>query len=313
MKKKYNRVEGHIGLFTTSICNYKCPYCINNCMFLKNSFIDVEKLDKFLARARKEGYYKLTCTGGESCLHPRFEELIEVIVKNDFKFSVISNGGLWERYKFLLKYKDHFLGMTFSIDGLEETHDKFRGEGAFGRVLEAIDFFGKEKTDINFTANRFNTKEFLELFRLLIPRVNKIKIHPTLRAEGYYLFQENMQELEEILGLEEQKNPELIKQLEYNIPYHNPSSVCSKCKLVECSEFLSRDLTIYPDGTINICCMLPSVGEKTTIEDSISKILKVKKRNGLKIIKKIYDYKFNNDYWDIKDYCSICFRVLGIE
>jgi pyruvate formate lyase activating enzyme len=88
-------------------CNLRCPYCHNPDLVkppYPDDLIGLEELDAFLTqRARILG--GICITGGEPLLHPRLDELIDLIRRHRLKIKLDSNGTLPERLEELLTQK----------------------------------------------------------------------------------------------------------------------------------------------------------------------------------------------------------------
>lgn len=75
--------------------------------------------------------------GGEPTLHKDFEEIIERATCHNLHKHLVTNGYFLEKHLDLLK--KHQCGITISVDGLGETHDKIRNKkGAFKKIESAV-------------------------------------------------------------------------------------------------------------------------------------------------------------------------------
>ena len=102
-----------------------CKFCLFKDR-MQTVSIPIYLLKSALNQAKKMACKRVALTGGESCLHPRFEEVIDLIVERDYVFSLVSNGYDTQKYYDTLnKYPNNFKTITFSLDGpTEEIHDK---------------------------------------------------------------------------------------------------------------------------------------------------------------------------------------------
>ena len=66
-----------------TICNLKCPYCINRKSYSSwNSIVSKKNIDKVLTALRNSKYkIKITLVGGEPFLHPNFNYIINELIK----------------------------------------------------------------------------------------------------------------------------------------------------------------------------------------------------------------------------------------
>ena len=117
-------------------------------------------------------------SGGEPLMRPRIMELIAHARKLGMR-AVLSTNGTLITPDVAAQLKEFGLSYVgVSLDGLEETNDKFRGmKGAFGLALEGIRNCraAEIKVGLRFTMNRRNAQDIGGIFDLLeaenIPRV----------------------------------------------------------------------------------------------------------------------------------------------
>jgi len=117
-------------------------------------------------------------SGGEPLMRPDLLPLIEHAVQGGMRAVISTNGTLISRgvARDLKKLGLSYVGI--SLDGVEATHDRFRGvKGAFGAAMEGIRNCQEAgiKVGLRFTLNRHNFREVPQIFELLearhIPRV----------------------------------------------------------------------------------------------------------------------------------------------
>lgn len=74
----------------TDKCNYRCEYCIQDTENQQNADDDV--LDSLIKMIKNlKGTWKFMVMGGEALVHPRFFELVEVIVSHNHNLFLITN------------------------------------------------------------------------------------------------------------------------------------------------------------------------------------------------------------------------------
>lgn len=158
----------------TDQCNNRCKHCYQaEVPHEELSFEQLlQVLDQFqnllgTFRQINPGYPisgQITLTGGEPFLRRDFLDLLQIVARKeeDFAFAILTNGTMIDS---CLASRLAELGPRFvqiSIEGSEETHDRIRGRGDFGRATRAIKIL-KEKgivTYISFTAHSENFREF---------------------------------------------------------------------------------------------------------------------------------------------------------
>lgn len=162
----------------TRRCNLKCVHCYaksedisyDNELNHEQSLAMIDDLAEF-------GVPVLLFSGGEPLVHPRLIEYAQYAVKKGMRAVISTNGTLIteEKAKALKEIGLSYVGI--SLDGLEETHDKFRGvKGSYKKAMKAIENCQKAgiKVGLRFTINKRNVKDIPGIFDLLeeknIPR-----------------------------------------------------------------------------------------------------------------------------------------------
>ena len=162
----------------TRRCNLKCVHCYaksedisyDNELNREQSLAMIDDLAEF-------GVPVLLFSGGEPLVHPRLIEYAQYAVNKGMRAVISTNGTLIteEKAKALKEIGLSYVGI--SLDGLEETHDKFRGvKGSYKKAMKAIEYCQKAgiKVGLRFTINKRNVKDIPGIFDLLeeknIPR-----------------------------------------------------------------------------------------------------------------------------------------------
>lgn len=162
----------------TRRCNLKCVHCYarsedisyDNELSHEQSIAMIDDLAEF-------GVPVLLFSGGEPTVHPRLVEYAEYAVSKGMRAVISTNGTLITKEKAKI-FKE--IGLSYvgiSLDGLEETHDKFRGvKGSYKKAMAAIKNCQEAgiKVGLRFTINKRNVKDIPGIFDLLeeknIPR-----------------------------------------------------------------------------------------------------------------------------------------------
>lgn len=198
----------------TDACNMHCLHCGSNCGDHKN-FIDTELLLSALKTVAEDFIPKtvMICfTGGEPLLHPDFFNIVEKAVEYGFSWGITTNGSLIDT-KIADKLKEQKLQtLTLSIDGLEASHDRFRGaKGSFRKTLRAITILKKTRIPVQITTvvHRQNFSELESLYRFVCStgafswRV--INIEPIGRALQHNELSLTKQQMLQLLGFIREK------------------------------------------------------------------------------------------------------------
>ncbi len=162
----------------TRRCNLKCVHCYaksedisyDNELNREQSLAMIDDLAEF-------GVPVLLFSGGEPLVHPRLIEYAQYAVNKGMRAVISTNGTLITKKKAKALKEIGLSYVGISLDGLEETHDKFRGvKGSYKKAMKAIEYCQKAgiKVGLRFTINKRNVKDIPGIFDLLeeknIPR-----------------------------------------------------------------------------------------------------------------------------------------------
>ncbi len=162
----------------TRRCNLRCVHCYAKSEDISyDNELNHEESLKMMDDLADFGVPVLLFSGGEPLVHPRLSEYAEYAVKKGMRAVISTNGTLItpEKARVLKKIGLSYVGI--SLDGLEETHDKFRGiKGSFKKAIQGIRNCQEAgiKVGLRFTINKRNVHEIPGIFNLLedmdIPR-----------------------------------------------------------------------------------------------------------------------------------------------
>lgn len=128
----------------TNICNLHCSYCLRDDEALYQTrarFFPIDLLRRILRDAREAaGVSHVSFTGGEPTLHPQFGGILEAVGGEGMRASFVTNGWHFDRlWPVLDAHRPAVSLVSFSVDGAtRETHDRWRGDGSFDRVIRAF-------------------------------------------------------------------------------------------------------------------------------------------------------------------------------
>ncbi len=157
----------------TTHCNLRCSYCSH---FSSDGDVDKDlpfaEWQTFFEECASIGIMKMCLCGGEPLYRKDIREIIESIVKNKMRFSVLSNGtmiddGLAE----FLKNTRRCNSVQVSIDGPDaDSHDKFRGKGSFKKALNGLNnlLCHNVPATSRVTLNKYNYSCLPETAKLLL-------------------------------------------------------------------------------------------------------------------------------------------------
>lgn len=132
-----------VGLHLTDRCQLDCDHCLRDPgrdpVDLALAVIDAVLRDA----SRAYGIRRASMTGGEPTLHPRFPEILDLVVSHGMVWDMVTNGRRFDRLAGWLDEAPARLtacsSVAFSIDGATDaTHDGIRGSGQRREVLSAM-------------------------------------------------------------------------------------------------------------------------------------------------------------------------------
>src|SRR5215207_3227816 len=127
-----------------NICNLHCSYCFRadeNLYSQHAEFFSVDLLRRVISEARTvANITQINFTGGEPTLHPQFAETLATIAEAGLTVSFVSNGWHFDRvWPAIQANRTALSHVAFSLDGVtRETHDRWRGQGSFDRLVRAF-------------------------------------------------------------------------------------------------------------------------------------------------------------------------------
>ena len=162
----------------TRRCNLNCIHCYSSSQNIRYSNeLTTDEGRKLISDLASFGSPVLLFSGGEPMIREDLPELAEFAVDQGMRVVLSTNGTLLTRE---LAYTFKKIGVSYvgvSVDGMEKTHDGFRGvKGAFDMTLKGIRICRDEgiKVGMRVTMNRKNVADIPALFELIetenIPR-----------------------------------------------------------------------------------------------------------------------------------------------
>jgi radical SAM protein with 4Fe4S-binding SPASM domain len=110
----------------TKICNLRCVHCGSGCTDILGKELSIKDWESVISTLPELGVEKVIFSGGEPTTKKGIEILFSRIKELGMDYGMITNGFKMsaEMIFALAKYKPFAVG--FSVDGLEETHNKIR-------------------------------------------------------------------------------------------------------------------------------------------------------------------------------------------
>ena len=122
-------------------CNENCFHCGSSCAADMPDGLPVEKYKEILreVKARYGTRSLIAVTGGEPLLYKDFFELTSYITELGFHWGMTSNATLITKDVARRLHETGMRGISISIDGLRETHDRYRGlPGGYDKAMVGI-------------------------------------------------------------------------------------------------------------------------------------------------------------------------------
>lgn len=176
-------------------CNLSCIHCGSNACPEKHTYLPIEFVKMVLyqvANAFSSESIMICLSGGEPLLHPNLFEIITISKKYGFSCGITTNGTLIDLTAAKKLVDSGVDSITFSLDGLEDTHDWFRNtSGSFGRAMQGIQNVinyskGRILIQITTVVHTKNFHQLNELFELAcaagVDSWRVINLEPIARA-----------------------------------------------------------------------------------------------------------------------------------
>ena len=313
----------------TNICNLHCSYCLRDEDALYHTpaqFLPPEFLERVLSQARDAmGATSVVFTGGEPILHPQFERILDVCEANEMTASFVTNGWHFDRvWSTILAHRNSITHVAFSLDGATpQTHDAWRGEGSFVRVVRAFSrCFAANIPFVVKVGIRRDTIEQLDQIALFAARLgasalNFSHLMPTsneLEDSSALTYAEREQADQEIAILSR-----IFKmKVGIDVGYHNLDSTppCSALAGVSCN--------IDYRGRLSLCCNLSGfrggsedldVVADLNVEDFLGGYTRLKElaQNQLALRKQKLEELMDHDVVDsyVSSPCLLCLDTFG--
>jgi SynChlorMet cassette radical SAM/SPASM protein ScmE len=163
----------NVDLELTARCNLRCSYCY----FFSNPSVQYQDLPtsewlRFFDELGSLGVMTVCLAGGEPFIREDLRELLQGIVRNRMRFSILSNGGLIDdSIAAFIKGTGRCDSIQISIDGsCAEIHDSCRGRGAFEGALRGIKILQRNKIPVTVrtTIHRRNVHDLEAVARFLL-------------------------------------------------------------------------------------------------------------------------------------------------
>jgi len=171
------RTPRSLSIEITSRCNLRCSYCyfFNNPAMVYND-LPADEWSTFFDELGSLGVMKVTLAGGEPFIREDLPELIESIVRNRMRVSLLSNGGLIDdKIAAFLARTGRCEYVQVSVDGsCAEVHDSCRGQGSFEGVIRGIHTLQRYRINVavRVTIHRNNVHDLQNIAHFLLDELD---------------------------------------------------------------------------------------------------------------------------------------------
>lgn len=289
----------------TTRCNLNCLHCGSDCSGT-STHPDMPLSDFLSALDTIENIspdFIVVLTGGEPLVRADIETCGREIRKRGMRWSLVSNGQLYDRERHISLLNSGMGALTISLDGMEDSHNWLRNSKVnFGKVVNAIDLAASSSRlnfDIVTCVNKRNIDELPQIRHFLIQKGVKawrlFTIVPIGRAQDHPdLFLTENQFLKLLLFLTESR---IAKQID--VSFSCEGYVGRFEHKVRNSRFFCRAGinigSILIDGSISACPNIDREFSQGNIYND----------NFNEIWEKRFE-PFRNRNWTHKGQCAVC-------
>jgi SynChlorMet cassette radical SAM/SPASM protein ScmE len=174
---KVMKTPRSVDLAITNRCNLRCTYCSH---FSSPGDVGEElptrEWLRFFEELNRCSVMDITLQGAEPFCREDLKELIQGIVHNRMRFSILSNGTLIkDEMADFLASTGRCDNVQVSIDGSgPDTHDACRGEGNFLRAMEGIRILQNSHVPVSVrvTIHKYNVNDLENIARVLLEEMD---------------------------------------------------------------------------------------------------------------------------------------------
>ena len=174
--KKLMKTPRKVDLCITSKCNLKCVYCSHfESAGDVNEDLPLEMWLRFFEELTAASVMNVTLSGGEPLVRKDFKDLVNGVVKNRMRFSMLTNGTLiTDDMASFLAATERCSSVQVSVDGPNgSVHDLNCGKGSFDAALQGLKCLKKHNINctVRLTITRNNVDYIEDAAVLLLEEV----------------------------------------------------------------------------------------------------------------------------------------------
>ncbi|WP_424358781.1 SynChlorMet cassette radical SAM/SPASM protein ScmE [Methanocella sp. MCL-LM] len=157
----------------TNYCNLRCLYCSHfSSPGEVNRDLSLDEWLQFFGELKDCAVMDVTLSGGEPFLRKDIREIIDGIVRNRMRYSILTNGTLiTDELASFIASTGRCNMIQISVDGSNsEVHDSCRGEGSFQKAIEGILHLTRHSIPVfpRVTIHKDNVKDLEAIAKLLL-------------------------------------------------------------------------------------------------------------------------------------------------
>ncbi len=123
----------------TRACNLRCKHCLSDSGKPHPNELDTSEAKKLIDSLEKMKVFNIDFSGGEPLIRPDIFELLEYASQKKMSINLITNGSLITKEIIDRLENTNIFNLQLSVDGIERTHDDFRGiKGSYNSTVNAI-------------------------------------------------------------------------------------------------------------------------------------------------------------------------------
>lgn len=184
-----------IQISLTYRCNLRCKMCSIAGLLPQEEELSTEQIFHIIDEAKSYKIKEIVLTGGEPFLREDIFKICEYSYNKGIRSIITTNGVVIDNDTAETIVKSKVSHIHFSLDGLEETNDFFRGEGVFKKVIDAIDILNEKRRNnhsfsigIAYTVLDNNVKELSAIVKLADDlNVDVINFQPLISNNANFL------------------------------------------------------------------------------------------------------------------------------
>jgi SynChlorMet cassette radical SAM/SPASM protein ScmE len=164
-----------LDISLTGKCNLHCEYCFYAEEMKSRPDLPIAQWQAFFDELGRLAVRDVCLSGGEVFVRPDLWELIDALIANRMRYSILTNGTLITEkiiQEFEIgKRRKRLSSIQISVDGsCPEVHDKSRGKGSFGRAIKGLRFLKEIGFPVTsrVTVNRYNVDDLDNIAALLL-------------------------------------------------------------------------------------------------------------------------------------------------